>query len=156
MAPQLYLITPANADPETFPATLMAVLNAAEFSALLVRRGNLDSAAYAKHAAKLVNIGQGAGCAVLLEDDLALVKKIGAEFSLSAQKPPAARKEKSSDLRQVEEDLADLLTAAVEVRVKKRVKRHGRTEDTGEVAIQFASLDELNGLIDRLRRTAGR
>lgn len=79
MAPQLYLITPANADPETFPATLMAVLNAAEFSALLVRRGNLDSAAYAKHAAKLVNIGQGAGCAVLLEDDLALVKKIGAD-----------------------------------------------------------------------------
>jgi ParB family chromosome partitioning protein len=35
--------------------------------------------------------------------------------------------------------------------VKKRVKRNGRTEEIGEVAIQFASLDELNGLIDRLR-----
>jgi len=79
MAPQLYLITPANADPETFPATLMAVLSAAEFSAVLVTRGTMDAASYASLAAKIVNIGQGAGCAVLVEDDAALVKKIGAD-----------------------------------------------------------------------------
>ena len=78
----------------------------------------------------------------------ALAKKLGAEFNLTAPKPKA---EKSRDLRRVEEELSDLLTAEVEVRVKKRVKRNGRTEETGEVAIQFASLDELNGLIDRLR-----
>jgi len=41
----------------------------------------------------------------------------------------------------------------VEVRVKKRVKRAGRLEDVGELSIGFASLDELNGLIDKLRRT---
>jgi ParB family chromosome partitioning protein len=51
----------------------------------------------------------------------------------------------------VEEELADLLMADVEVRVKKRVKRHGRLEDMGEIAIQFGSLEELNGLIDKLR-----
>jgi ParB family chromosome partitioning protein len=51
----------------------------------------------------------------------------------------------------VEEELADLLMADVEVRVKKRVKRHGRLEDMGEIAIQFGSLEALNGLIDRLR-----
>lgn len=79
MAPQLYLITPANADPETFPATLMAVLTAAPFAALLVSRGALDAATYARLAAALVNVGQGAGCAVLLEDDVALVKKVGAD-----------------------------------------------------------------------------
>lgn len=79
MAPQLYLITPAAADPETFPATLMAVLNIAEFSALLVRRGGLDDAAYARLAASLINVGQGAGCAVLLEDDPALAKRLGAD-----------------------------------------------------------------------------
>nr|WP_314257729.1 thiamine phosphate synthase [uncultured Devosia sp.] len=79
MAPQLYLITPANADLESFPAALMAVLSAAEFSALLVTRGEMDEHTYAKLAAKLVNIGQGAGCAVLVEDDVALVKKIGAD-----------------------------------------------------------------------------
>jgi len=78
----------------------------------------------------------------------ALVKKLGAEFTLTAPKPKA---EKSRDLRRVEEELSDLLTAQVDVRVKKRTKRNGRVEEMGEVAIQFASLEELNGLIDRLR-----
>jgi ParB family chromosome partitioning protein len=41
----------------------------------------------------------------------------------------------------------------VEVRVKKRVKRNGRFEDMGEMSIQFGSLEELNGLIDKLRAT---
>ena len=76
-----------------------------------------------------------------------LVKKIGAEFNLVAPKP---KKEKSRDVKRVEEALADLLAAPVEVRVKKRVKRAGRVEDMGELAIQFGSLDELNGLIDKL------
>jgi ParB family transcriptional regulator, chromosome partitioning protein len=77
-----------------------------------------------------------------------LVKKLSAEFNLVPQKP---KKEKSRDMRRVEEELSDLLTAQVDVRVKKRVKRHGKLEDMGEVAIQFGSLDALNGLIDRLR-----
>ena len=77
-----------------------------------------------------------------------LVKKISAEFNLVPQKP---KKEKSRDMKRVEEELSDLLMAAVEVRVKKRVKRAGRMEDMGELAIQFGSLEELNGLIERLR-----
>ncbi|ARU03476.1 chromosome partitioning protein ParB [Comamonas serinivorans] len=78
----------------------------------------------------------------------ALVKKYSAEFDLVPQK---ARREKSGDLRRLEEDLSDLLTAQVEVRIKKRVKRQGRVQELGEVAIQFGSMDELNGLIERLR-----
>ena len=58
-------------------------------------------------------------------------------------------------MRRVEEELSDLLTAQVEVRVKKRAKRAGRMEQAGEVAIQFGSLDELNGLIERLRALGG-
>ncbi len=77
-----------------------------------------------------------------------LVKKLSAEFNLVPQKP---KKEKSRDMKRVEDELSDLLTAQVEVRVKKRVKRHGKLEDMGEVAIQFGSLDALNGLIDKLR-----
>jgi ParB family chromosome partitioning protein len=69
-----------------------------------------------------------------------LVKKLSAEFNLVSPKP---KKEKSRDLKRVEEELSDLLTAEVEVRVKKRVKRHGRIEEMGELAIQFGSLDEL-------------
>jgi ParB family chromosome partitioning protein len=77
-----------------------------------------------------------------------LVRRISAEFSLVAVKP---KKDKSRDLKRVEEELSDLLMAAVEVRVKKRVKRAGRLEEMGELSIQFGSLDELNGLIDKLR-----
>jgi thiamine-phosphate pyrophosphorylase len=77
--PQLYLITPPDAEPERFPATLMAVLNAAEFSALLVARGAMDDAAYAKLAAAAINVGQGAGCAVLVENDAALARRLGAD-----------------------------------------------------------------------------
>ncbi len=57
---------------------------------------------------------------------------------------------KSRDITRLEEELSDLLTAAVEVRVKKRTKRG----EQGEVAIAFGSLDELSGLLDKLR--AGR
>ena len=77
-----------------------------------------------------------------------LVKKLSAEFNLVPQKP---KKEKTRDMKRVEEELSDVLTAQVEVRLKKRVKRNGKLEDMGEVAIQFGSLDALNGLIDKLR-----
>ena len=80
-----------------------------------------------------------------------LVKKLSAEFNLVPQKP---KKEKTRDMKRVEEELSDLLTAQVEVRVKKRVKRNGKLEDMGELAIQFGSLDALNGLIDKLRGQA--
>ena len=78
-----------------------------------------------------------------------LVKKLGAEFSLVSSKP---KKEKSRDLKRVEEELSDLLMAEVEVRVKKRVKRAGRMEEMGELSIAFGSLDELNGLIEKLQK----
>jgi ParB family chromosome partitioning protein len=55
--------------------------------------------------------------------------------------------DKPRDLLRIEEELADLLTAPIEIRVKKRTKRG----EQGEVAIAFGSLDELNGLIDKLR-----
>jgi ParB family chromosome partitioning protein len=80
-----------------------------------------------------------------------LVKKLSAEFTLTSPKP---KKEKSRDLKRVEEELSDLLTAEVEVRVKKRVKRAGRMLEMGEVVIQFGSLEELNGLIDKLSNGA--
>jgi thiamine-phosphate pyrophosphorylase len=79
MAPQLYLITPATVDAETFPARLMAMLSAAPFAALLIQRGTMDDASYARLAAGIVHIGQGGGCAVLVEDDVALAKRVGAD-----------------------------------------------------------------------------
>jgi ParB family chromosome partitioning protein len=54
--------------------------------------------------------------------------------------------DKPRDLQRIEQQLSDVLTAAVEVRVKRR-SRHG---EQGEVAIAFGSLDELNGLLEKL------
>ncbi|WP_198970592.1 ParB/RepB/Spo0J family partition protein [Xylophilus sp. ASV27] len=142
-------------------SNLLRLLNLAEPVQTMLMAGDLDMG-HARallsldRAAQITAAHQIAARKLSVREAEGLVKKIGAEFSLAAQKPPAQRKEKSGDLRQVEEELADLLTAAVEVRVKKRIRRHGRTEDAGELAIQFGSLDELNGLIEKLRKTAGR
>jgi ParB family chromosome partitioning protein len=59
-------------------------------------------------------------------------------------------KEKSRDVARIEEELSDALTAKVEIRIKKRTKRG----EQGEVAIAFGSLDELNGLLDKLGLSA--
>lgn len=72
-----------------------------------------------------------------------LVAKIGA----ARQKPLLrAANQKPRDLTRIEQELSDLLTAQVEIRVKKRTKRG----EQGEVAIQFGSLEELNGLLEKL------
>jgi len=78
----------------------------------------------------------------------ALVKKLAAEFTL---KPSRPTKEKNRDIRRVEDELSDWLGAAVEVRLGPVSKRAGRRLQTGEMRLKFGSLDELNGIIDRLR-----
>ncbi len=55
--------------------------------------------------------------------------------------------EKSRDVLRLEEQLSDMLTAQVSIHIKRKTKRG----EQGEVTIQFGSLDELNGLIDKLR-----
>ncbi|MDY0744743.1 ParB/RepB/Spo0J family partition protein [Paucibacter sp. R3-3] len=57
--------------------------------------------------------------------------------------------EKSRDLLRLEEELSDVLAAQVAIHVKKRTKRG----EQGELSIQFGSLDELDGLIAKLRGT---
>ena len=53
---------------------------------------------------------------------------------------------KPRDIVRLEERLADVLTAAVEIRLVRRTKRG----DQGEIVIRFGSLDELGGLLDKL------
>ena len=65
----------------------------------------------------------------------------------SRQKPLLRVKgEKARDIVRLEEQLSDLLTAPVEIRIKKRTRRG----EQGEVVIGFGSLDELEGLLQRL------
>jgi ParB family transcriptional regulator, chromosome partitioning protein len=134
-------------------SNLLRLLNLAEPVQNMLMAGDIDMG-HARallaldRASQITTANQISAKKLSVREAESLVKKVGAEFNLVTQKP---KKEKSRDLRRVEEELSDLLMAEVEVRIKKRVKRNGRLEDMGELAIQFGSLDALNGLIDKLR-----
>ena len=134
-------------------SNLLRLLNLAEPVQTMLMAGDLDmgharALLALERATQITAASQIAAKNMSVREAESLVKKLGVEFSL---KPHKTVPEKSGDTRRVETELADLLMASVEVRIKKQVKRNGRREDTGEVAIQFSSMDELNGLIGRLR-----
>ncbi len=134
-------------------SNLLRLLNLADPVQTMLMAGDIDmgharALLVLERASQISAANQIAARKLSVREAESLVKKLAAEFNLTPLKP---KKEKSRDIRRVEEELSDLLTAEVEVRVKKRVKRHGRIEELGELAISFGSLDELNGLIDKLR-----
>jgi len=139
-------------------SNLMRLLNLADPVQALLMAGDLDMG----HARALLSLDRASQITAAnqivskklsVREAESLVKKLTVEFSLVASKP---KKEKSRDLKRVEEELSDLLMAQVDVHIKKRVKRAGRIEEMGELVIQFGSLDELNGLIERLSPNASR
>jgi len=75
-------------------------------------------------------------------------KLVAREQNGAGRQSPLLRvkKDKSRDLVRLEEQLADRLAAAVDIRVHRKTKRG----EQGEIAIAFGSLDELNGLLDKL------
>ncbi|MDM0014270.1 ParB/RepB/Spo0J family partition protein [Variovorax sp. J22P168] len=138
-------------------SNLLRLLNLAEPAQAMLMAGDIDMG----HARALLSLDKGtqitaanqiAARKMSVREAEALVKKLAAEFSLTPSSRRGGAAEKSRDLLRVEEELADLLAAEVEVRIKKRSKRSGKLEESGELAIHFGSLDALNGLIDRLRK----
>ena len=138
-------------------SNLLRLLNLASPAQEMLMAGDIDMG----HARALLSLdkatqitaaNQIAAKKMSVREAEALVKRLSAEFSLKAS--PRSSPEKSRDLLRVEEELADLLTAEVEVRVKKRSRRNGKVEESGELAIHFGSIESLNGLIERIRRTA--
>ena len=139
-------------------SNLLRLLNLADPVQTMLMAGDLDMG----HARALLALdkanqisaaSQIAAKKMSVREAESLVKKLGAEFSLKAVKPA---REKSRDIKRVEEELSDLFAAQVEIKVKKRVKRAGRLTEMGELSIQFGSLDELNGLIERLSPNVAR
>ena len=135
-------------------SNLLRLLNLADPVQTMLLAGDIEMG----HARALLALERGAqitaanqisGKKLSVREAESLVKRLAANFELTGQKPRSAAK--SADIRSVEEELSDLLMAQVEVRIKKRVKRHGKMEETGELAIQFGSIEALNGLIARLR-----
>jgi ParB family chromosome partitioning protein len=133
-------------------SNLLRLLNLAEPVQTMLMAGDVDMG----HARALLGLDRLAQITAAnqivakklsVRETESLVKRLAAEFTLTSPKP---KKEKSRDIRRIEEELSDLLAAEVEVRIKKRVKRAGRVEEMGEVGIQFGSLDALNGLLEKL------
>jgi len=136
-------------------SNLLRLLNLVEPVQTMLMAGDIDMG----HARALLSLekaeqitaaNQIAAKKLSVREAESLVKKI-AESGDGTATAKAKKMTKSRDVQRVEEELSDLLLAQVEVRVKKRVKRHGKLQDMGELAIQFGSLEELNGLIEKLR-----
>jgi ParB family chromosome partitioning protein len=135
-------------------SNLLRLLNLAEPVQTMLMAGDIDMG-HARallaldKAEQITTANQITARKLSVREAESLVKKVAEADDGTAAK--ARKPAKSRDVQRVEEELSDLLMAQVEVRVKKRVKRHGKVQDMGEVSIQFGSLDELNGLIERLR-----
>ncbi len=139
-------------------SNLLRLLNLADPVQTMLMAGDLDmgharALLVLDRATQITAANQISAKKMSVREAESLARKLSAEFTLTSSKP---KKEKSRDMKRVEEELSDLLAAAVEVRVKKRVKRAGRMEEMGELSIQFGSLEELNGLIDKLTHCAAR
>ncbi|MDH1379845.1 ParB/RepB/Spo0J family partition protein [Comamonas aquatica] len=135
-------------------SNLLRLLNLAEPVQTMLMAGDIDMG-HARallaldKAEQITTANQITARQLSVREAESLVKKVADADDGTAAK--ARKPAKSRDVQRVEEELSDLLMAQVEVRVKKRFKRHGKVQDMGEVSIQFGSLDELNGLIERLR-----
>ena len=135
-------------------SNLLRLLNLAEPVQTMLVAGDLEMG-HARAllsldlAAQITAANQISAKKMSVREAESLVKKIGADFSLVSQK---TTKEKSRDIKRLEEELSDLLTAQVEIRIKKQTKRHGKVDQSGELSIAFGSIESLNGLIDKLQR----
>ena len=94
-------------------------------------------------------VGRGA---VLEEAVNQAIPRLYGEAVESTSITPLGRPE--IDVTELNDNEKLAFTAEVEVRVKKRSRRNGKVEESGELAIHFGSIESLNGLIERIRRTA--
>ncbi len=131
---------------------LLRLLNLGEPVQQMLLAGDLEMG----HARALLALD---GAQQIIEANEIVAKKLSvrdAERRVARHAAPSrpatvrANGQKGRDLVRIEQQLSDVLNAAVQIRVKKRT---GKGE-AGEVAIAFASLDELNGLLARLGHDA--
>jgi len=129
-------------------SNLLRLLNLSDPVQQLLMAGDIDMG----HARALLPLDGAqqilaAGEVVAKKLSVREAEKLVTKLGHSRQQPLLrVAREKPRDITRIEEELSDALTATVEIRIKKRTKRG----DQGEVAIAFGSLDELNGLLDKL------
>jgi ParB family chromosome partitioning protein len=129
-------------------SNLLRLLNLSEPVQQMLMAGDIDMG-HARALLPLEGAQQilAAGDVVARKLSVREAEKLVTKLQHARQKPLLrVASEKSRDVARIEEELSDALTAKVEIRIKKRTKRG----EQGEVAIAFGSLEELNGLLDKL------
>ena len=130
-------------------SNLLRLLNLAEPVQQMLMAGDLDMG----HARALLALP--AAQQVMSAHEIAARKlsvreaeRLVARAMVGGASEPAKRgkADKPRDIQRLESRLADLLTAPVDIRILRRTRRG----EQGEIAIGFASLDELNSLLDKL------
>lgn len=79
MSPQIFLVAPMIVDTDTFTARLSTTLDVTNATALLLPKGARDDNAYEAFAKTVLPLAQTRNCAVLIENDAALAKRLGAD-----------------------------------------------------------------------------
>ena len=133
-------------------SNLLRLINLAKPVQVMLMAGDIDMgharALLAVDAANQITLAnQIVGKRMSVREAERLVARVGADFALSSQKSrPSSDAHHSADLSRLETELSDAL--ATNVAIKMRGK--GR----GQVVIDFASLDQLDGVIAAMRTTA--
>jgi ParB family chromosome partitioning protein len=126
-------------------SNLLRLLNLADPVQQMLLAGDLDMG----HARALLALGSAeqvmaaheiSARKLSVREAERLVTRLASPASSTGRGKSAA---KSRDIVRLEEKLADQLAAAVEIRVQARSPR-------GEIVVHFGSLDELNGLLEKL------
>ena len=135
-------------------SNLLRLLNLAEPVQSMLMAGDLDMG----HARALLPLDKAvqittANEVVAKKLNVRETEKLVAKAQGQGRQTPLLRvkSEKTRDVLRLEEELSDLLTAEVGIHIRRKTLRG----EQGELSIQFGSLDELNGLVDKLRRAGG-
>jgi ParB family chromosome partitioning protein len=130
-------------------SNLLRLLNLAPPVQQLLMAGDLDMG-HARALLALDNAQQILTANEIVSRKLSVrdAEKLVARAQSNGRQSPLLRvkKDKPRDLVRLEEQLADALAAAVEIRVHRKTRRG----EQGEIAIAFDSLDELSGLLAKL------
>ena len=135
-------------------SNLLRLLNLAEPVQSMLMAGDLDMG----HARALLPLDKAvqittANEVVAKKLNVRETEKLVAKTQGQGRQTPLLRvkSEKTRDVLRLEEELSDLLTAQVSIHIRRKTLRG----EQGELTIAFGSLDELDGLIDKLRRAGG-
>jgi len=132
-------------------SNLLRLINLAKPVQAMLMAGDIDMgharALLSVDAANQINLAnQIVGKRMSVREAERLVARVGADFALASQAlRSSTESHRSADLVRLETELSDSLATKVEIRM--------RSKGRGQILIDFASLDQLEGVLSAMRRT---